>query len=80
MTVSNPCPLVMPVLVCDCYTRVTPFAGCRKCICANIDYEPQGEQEVDLVKLDIKLNGDPVDALSTICLRYYAHSLTEVMF
>jgi translation elongation factor EF-4 len=35
-----------------------------------IDYEPLGEQEVDLIKLDIKLNGDPVDALSSVCLRY----------
>ena len=33
---------------------------------ASFDYEIVGYQESDLVKLDIKLNGDPVDALSII--------------
>ncbi|GAB7039942.1 MULTISPECIES: translation elongation factor 4 [Catenuloplanes] len=33
---------------------------------ASLDYEPSGEQESDLVKVDILLHGDPVDAFSAI--------------
>ncbi|MFN8146873.1 MAG: translation elongation factor 4 [Candidatus Nanopelagicales bacterium] len=33
---------------------------------ASLDYEPTGEQEADLVKVDILLHGDPVDAFSAI--------------
>ena len=33
---------------------------------ASLDYEMSGEQEADLVKVDILLHGDPVDAFSAI--------------
>ncbi len=33
---------------------------------ASLDYEPDGEQAADLVKVDIMLNGEPVDAFSAI--------------
>ena len=33
---------------------------------ASLDYEPDGEQPADLVKVDILLHGEPVDAFSAI--------------
>ncbi|MEV0127960.1 translation elongation factor 4 [Dactylosporangium sp. NPDC050688] len=33
---------------------------------ASLDYEPSGEQQADLVKVDILLHGEPVDAFSSI--------------
>jgi len=36
---------------------------------ASLDYEPSGEQAADLVKVDILLHGDPVDAFSAIVHR-----------
>ena len=40
---------------------------------ASMDYEPTGFKEADLVKLDILINGDPVDALSLIIHREEAY-------
>jgi GTP-binding protein LepA len=36
---------------------------------ASLDYEPDGRKEADLVKVDILLNSEPVDALSAIVHR-----------
>jgi GTP-binding protein LepA len=41
---------------------------------ASLDYELAGFRESDLIKLDIMLNGDPVDALSCIVHRQNAQS------
>jgi GTP-binding protein LepA len=40
---------------------------------ASLDYELKGYEEADLVKLDILINGDPVDALSVIVHREHAY-------
>jgi GTP-binding protein LepA len=40
---------------------------------ASFDYQPNGMAEADLVKMDILLNGEPVDALSTIVHRDRAY-------
>ena len=40
---------------------------------ASLDYELHGYQPADLVKLDILINGDPVDALSVIVHRDRAY-------
>ena len=48
---------------------------------ASLDYEPMGEQEADLVKVDILLQGDKVDAFSAIVHRdsayHYGTMMTE---
>jgi GTP-binding protein LepA len=41
---------------------------------ASLDYEPSGEEPSDLVKVDILLHGDPVDAFSAIVHRDKAYS------
>jgi GTP-binding protein LepA len=41
---------------------------------ASLDYEPVGEQPADLVKVDILLHGEPVDAFSAIVHRDAAYS------
>ncbi|MBO0845590.1 MAG: elongation factor 4 [Nocardioides sp.] len=41
---------------------------------ASLDYEPTGEQTADLVKVDILLHGDTVDAFSAIVHRAQAYS------
>jgi GTP-binding protein LepA len=40
---------------------------------ASLDYDLKGYEEADLVKLDILINGDPVDALSVIVHRERAY-------
>jgi len=41
---------------------------------ASLDYEPTGEQVADLVKVDVLLHGEPVDAFSAIVHRDSAYS------
>lgn len=41
---------------------------------ASLDYEPDGELPADLVKVDILLHGEPVDAFSAIVHRDRAHT------
>ncbi len=41
---------------------------------ASLDYEPSGDQDADLVKVDILLHGDPVDAFSAIVHRDKAYA------
>jgi len=41
---------------------------------ASLDYEPLGEQPADLVKVDILLHGEPVDAFSAIVHRDSAYA------
>ncbi len=46
---------------------------------ASLDYEPMGEQEADLVKVDILLQGEAVDAFSAIVHRDNAYSYGTMM-
>lgn len=49
----------------------------------SFDYEFSGYQPADLVKIELKINGEPVDALSAIVARnnafFYGRKLTEKM-
>ena len=46
---------------------------------ASLDYEPDGEQASDLVKVDILLHGEPVDAFSAILHRDSAYAYGVAM-
>ena len=46
---------------------------------ASFDYEFQEYREADVVKLDILINGDPVDALSTITHRVKAEAMGRAL-
>ncbi len=46
---------------------------------ASLDYEPTGNLEADLVKVDILLHGDPVDAFSAIVHKDKAYSYGVAM-
>ncbi len=46
---------------------------------ASLDYEPTGEQEADLVKVDILLQGEPVDAFSAIVHQDKAYAYGVMM-
>ena len=46
---------------------------------ASLDYEPAGLQRSDLVKVDILLNGEPVDAFSAIVHRDKAYDYGKAM-
>ena len=46
---------------------------------ASLDYEPSGEQEADLVKVDILLHGDAVDAFSSIVHKDKAYAYGVAM-
>lgn len=46
---------------------------------ASLDYEPAGDQEADLVKVDILLQGETVDAFSAIVHREKAYSYGTMM-
>jgi GTP-binding protein LepA len=46
---------------------------------ASLDYEPAGEQQADLVKVDILLQGEPVDAFSAIVHKDKAYAYGTTM-
>ena len=46
---------------------------------ASLDYEPQGYRDSDLVRVDILLNGQPVDAFSTISHKNKAYEYGKTM-
>jgi GTP-binding protein LepA len=46
---------------------------------ASLDYEPSGYRVADLVKVDVLLNGQPVDAFSSVVHRQKAHEYGKKM-
>jgi GTP-binding protein LepA len=46
---------------------------------ASLDYEPSGYQESNLVRVDVLLNGEPVDAFSSIVHRDEAYQFGKAM-
>jgi GTP-binding protein LepA len=46
---------------------------------ASLDYEPAGYQDADLVRVDVLLNGEPVDAFSSIVHRDEAYPFGKAM-
>ena len=46
---------------------------------ASLDYEPSGVEEADLVKVDILLHGEPVDAFSSVVHRDKAYAYGVAM-
>jgi GTP-binding protein LepA len=46
---------------------------------ASLDYEPWGQQEANLVRVDVLLHGEPVDAFSTIVHRDKAYAYGKKM-
>jgi GTP-binding protein LepA len=46
---------------------------------ASLDYEPQGYQQADLVRVDVLLHGEPVDAFSSVVHRDKAYTYGKQM-
>lgn len=63
--------LPMSEIVCDFYSQVKSLSAGY----ASFDYEEAEMMNADLVLLDILLNGKPVDALSTICVKENSYDI-----
>lgn len=61
----------MSEIVNDFYSQIKSLSAGY----ASFDYEDAGLDKADLVMLDILLNGKPVDALSTVCVRDNSHEV-----
>ena len=62
-------------IVCDFYDKLKSISKGY----ASFDYHIAGYQDADLVKLDIMLNGESVDALSTLIHRAHAYDFGRRM-
>src|SRR5437879_13285782 len=56
-------------IVLDFYDRLKSVSRCYACL----DYHLSGYKEADLVKLDVLVGGEPVDALALVCHREHAY-------